>query len=71
MGRKLDEQALTLAVAAAVRHNHTEYDELLANGVDRAAARHRVVDKVEEIGAVAEVSSSHSSFRRPCLRLMT
>jgi len=49
VGRKLDEQALTLAVAAAVRHNHTEYDELLANGLDRAAARHRVVDKVEEI----------------------
>jgi hypothetical protein len=49
VGRKLDEQALTLAVAAAVRHNHTEYDELLANGLDRAAARHRVVDRVEEI----------------------
>jgi hypothetical protein len=35
-GRNLDEKALTLAVGAAVRHNHTPYDELLASGVDRA-----------------------------------
>ena len=48
-GRKLDEQALTLAVAAAVRHNHTDYDELLASGLDRADARQRVADRVEEI----------------------
>ena len=48
-GRKLDEQALTLAVSAAIRHNHTDYDELLANGLDRAAARRRVTDRVEEI----------------------
>jgi len=48
-GRKLEEQALTLAVVAAVRHNHTDYDELLANGVDRAAARQRVADQVEAI----------------------
>jgi hypothetical protein len=48
-GRNLRERALTLAVAAAVRHNHTEYDELLANGMDRAAARQQVAEKVEEI----------------------
>jgi hypothetical protein len=48
-GRNLEEQALILAVVAAVRHNHTEYDELLAKGVDRATARQRVADRVEEI----------------------
>jgi hypothetical protein len=34
-------------VVAAVRHKHTNYDELLANGVDRAIARQSVADKVE------------------------
>jgi hypothetical protein len=48
-GRNLDDKALTLAVAAAVRHNHTPYDELLASGVDRAAARLRIASSVEEI----------------------
>jgi hypothetical protein len=48
-GRKLDEQALSLAVAAAIRHNHTSYDQLLANGLDRATARLRVADRVDEI----------------------
>ena len=48
-GRKLQEQALTLAVIAAIRHNHTNYDELLANGVDRASARDRIADRVGAI----------------------
>ena len=48
-GRSLDERALTLAVVAAIRHRHTQYDELLASGVDRATARQRIADKVEEI----------------------
>jgi hypothetical protein len=48
-GRKLDEQALSLAVAAAVRHNHSDYDELLASGADRESARRRVAGRVEEI----------------------
>jgi hypothetical protein len=48
-GRNLNEDALSLAVAAAVRHNHTEYDQLLASGVDRATARMRVAGRVEEI----------------------
>ena len=47
-GRNLGERALTLAVAAAVRHNHTEYDKLLAQGVERTAAREQIADKVEE-----------------------
>ena len=46
---KLEEQALTLAVIAAVRHNHTNYDELLANGVDRATARQQMAARVEAV----------------------
>jgi hypothetical protein len=38
-GRNLEEQALTVAVSAAVRHQHTKYDALLAAGLDRALAR--------------------------------
>jgi hypothetical protein len=48
-GRNLDEKALTLAVGAAVRHNHTPYDELLASGLDRADARQQIAGQVEEI----------------------
>ncbi len=48
-GRNLDSEALTLAVAAAVRHNRTDYDELLASGLDRITARRRVADRVGEI----------------------
>jgi hypothetical protein len=48
-GRNLDEKALTLAVGAAVRHNHTPYDELLASGVDRADARQQIAGQVEEM----------------------
>jgi hypothetical protein len=48
-GRKLEEQALTAAVTAAVRHKHTRYDALLAAGVDRALARAQVADRVQEI----------------------
>jgi hypothetical protein len=48
-GRNLEERALTAAVIAAVRHNHTEYDKLLAQGLDRATARQRVGDKIDEI----------------------
>jgi hypothetical protein len=49
LGRNLDEKALTLAVGAAVRHNHTTYDELLASGVDRADARQQIAGKVEKM----------------------
>jgi hypothetical protein len=48
-GRDLEEGALTAAVAAAIRHKHTNYDELLASGVDRALARQEVADRVQAI----------------------
>jgi hypothetical protein len=50
-GRNLDENALTLAVIAAIRHKHTPYDELLASGVDRVTARQQIVATVEKIMA--------------------
>lgn len=48
-GRNLEEQALAAAVTAAVRHQHTEYDTLLAAGLDRALARQQVADQVQAI----------------------
>ena len=48
-GQALEEQALSFAVAAAVRHRHTDYDELLATGLDRASARQQVADQVQQI----------------------
>jgi hypothetical protein len=58
-GRNLDENALILAVGAAVRHNHTSYDELLARGVDRRDARRQIAGKVEEIQARWRKKTSH------------
>jgi hypothetical protein len=48
-GRNLDVPALAAAVAAAVRHTHTNYDALLAAGSDCALGRRQVADQVEEI----------------------
>lgn len=48
-GRDLDPEALDLAVAAAIRHVDTPYDELMMNGVDRAEARARVRPEVERV----------------------
>jgi hypothetical protein len=48
-GRNLQDQALTAAVIAAVRHNHTEYDAMLARGVERMTARQRVAGKIEDL----------------------
>lgn len=47
-GRALDEEALRLAVTAFVRHNHTDYDELMMQGVDRASARNEVREQIEQ-----------------------
>ncbi|MFN7919478.1 MAG: DUF2293 domain-containing protein [Bryobacteraceae bacterium] len=45
-GRNLHQNALIAAVTAAVRHRHSDYDSLLASGVDRAVAREQVADHV-------------------------
>jgi hypothetical protein len=48
-GRNLQEEALNAAVTAAVRHRHTEYNSLLAAGLERTHARDRVADEVRSI----------------------
>jgi hypothetical protein len=48
-GRGLDPEVITLAVVAAIRHLETDYDDLLASGMDRAEARARVREQVDEI----------------------
>ena len=48
-GRALDKEALRFAVIAAVRHNHTEYDELLTQGLEQAVARENVREGLETI----------------------
>lgn len=48
-GRNLEEEPLIAAVRAAVRHNHTGYDEMLLRGIDRMTARENVADQIEEI----------------------
>ena len=48
-GRNLDEGALAAAVAAAIRHKYTEYDALLAAGLERSVARQQVAERVQEI----------------------
>ena len=48
-GRNLEDEPLIAAVRAAVRHNHTRYDEMLLGGIDRMTARQSVADQIEEI----------------------
>ena len=48
-GRALDEEAVRLAVVASVRHEDTDYDDLLMSGVPRAEARERIRDAIERV----------------------
>jgi len=48
-GRALEEQALTAAVVAAIRHKHTRYDELLMRGYSRMEARDSIRDAVDRV----------------------
>jgi hypothetical protein len=48
-GRALDESALQLAVVAHIRHAHTNYDELLMQGVDRVSARQSIQEPLEDV----------------------
>jgi hypothetical protein len=47
--KRLDPEAVFLAVQAHARHRHTDYDTLLMTGLDRADARFEVQDKVSEL----------------------
>jgi hypothetical protein len=48
-GRALDEQAITLAVVASIRHEDTGYDDLLMSGVDRQEARDRIRPAIDRV----------------------
>jgi len=48
-GRALNEDAVTLAVVASVRHQDTDYDELLMASVPRAVAREQVRPAVDRV----------------------
>jgi hypothetical protein len=48
-GRALAPEAIDLAVMAAVRHNHTEYDSLLMRGADRHDARAMVRPQIDQV----------------------
>ena len=47
--KSLDPAAIDLAVHAHVRHAGTEYDKLLARGVERGAARQSVAPAVDAV----------------------
>lgn len=48
-GRRLDDEAVTLAVRASVRHIDTGYDELLMSGVPRGEARQQVAADIDRV----------------------
>jgi hypothetical protein len=48
-GRALDPMAVKLAVIAHVRHEHTNYDELLMQGTERLDARGLVRARIDEV----------------------
>ena len=50
-GRSLDEEALTLAVVASIRHEDTDYDSLLMSGASRAEARDLIRETVNRVVA--------------------
>jgi len=67
--RALEEDALTAAVVAAIRHRHTSYDELLMDGSSRGDARDKVRDDVDRVlerwrtGALEPGSSGGTASR--------
>ena len=66
--KQFDVEAITLAVRAHIRHCHTSYDTLLAQGMEREAARKTVLDAVEDVferwsSAPPDRGSSRSATR--------
>ncbi len=66
-GRDLEPAALTAAVIAAIRHRHTNYDELLSKGIERTAARETVRAAIDAILASWRLSpmSAQESPHQP------
>ena len=50
-GRELEARAIELAVVAHIRHRHTQYDELLMQGIERLAAREAVRGDIDRMVA--------------------
>jgi hypothetical protein len=48
-GRALDQRAIALAVVASIRHEDTDYDELLMSGTARAEARTHIKPAIDRI----------------------
>jgi hypothetical protein len=48
-GQALDENAVTLAVVASIRHQDTSYDELLMAGVSRQQARKEIRARLDDV----------------------
>ena len=49
VGRALDERAIALSVVASIRHEDTDYDELLMSGTARADARTRIKPAIDRV----------------------
>ncbi len=56
--KNFDAKAVRLAVAAHVRHQETNYDELLSSMIERSAARSKVRDTVTEVLKLWEQGTS-------------
>ena len=48
-GRALEAEALSAAVTAAIRHRHTQYDQLLMHGYSRRDARDAVREAIDRV----------------------
>jgi hypothetical protein len=48
-GRAVGTTAVEMAVVASIRHRDTDYDDLLMSGADRADARDRVREQVDDV----------------------
>ena len=49
VGRALDEREIALAVVASIRHEDTDYDELLMTGTARADAKTRIKPAIDRV----------------------
>ncbi len=50
--KEFDEEAIWLAVTAHIRHTETNYDDLLAQGIERWEARQLVAGAVQDVAAL-------------------
>jgi len=58
LGRRLDDEAVRLAVVAHIRHRETNYDELLGRGWDRSDAKSAVAEQIDEVLSRWEAAGS-------------